>query len=318
MKTYYGHDASIFFLCVGMEWAAMVHCWSQFLLCWSLCLIVDSFVPVQWMPNCFSFHYKSVDCLIVIISTCYFQQQQSVCHLPNEMFVQFLTVPSYLLAGSWMQNWGKGSSFKMPSRVLFWILTVFRVLFRLTPLTFKAELHQDETQLKPFCSIHPIAARFSCFPNMQQPTQQTFFAALTMPAWEPYRKVPCSYSWFGCSEWLWFTVDLMVIRCFAIFCRFLLQAFKIFHSCRLSSRGTLLHWWWNFGRRVLQLHHTHSSLTTSVSCLLKFIVTIVVCSARSDRVWCFFSFEDYLMLDFTYYIDFEIFFKCAVQAQCYA
>ena len=59
---------------------------------------------------------------------------------------------------------------------------------------------------------HPIAARFSCFPNMQQPTQQTFFAALTMPAWEPYRKVPCSYSWFGCSEWLWFTVDLMVIR----------------------------------------------------------------------------------------------------------
>ena len=31
----------------------------------------------------------------------------------------------------------------------------------------------------------------------------------------------------------------------------------------------------------------------------------------------FFSFKD-LMRDFTYYIDFEIFFKCAVQAQCYA
>ena len=173
----------------------ILHCWSHVLLCWGLCLIVDSFVPVQWMPNCF-FQYKSgcykwVDCLIVIISTCYFQQQQSVCHLPDQMFVQFLTVPCYLLAGSWMQNWGrvlsnkraqvqhsyampkvlavsvpmtvcKGSSFKMSSRVLFWIFTVFRVLFRLTLLTFKAELHQDETQLKPFCSIRALYSSHCC------------------------------------------------------------------------------------------------------------------------------------------------------------
>ena len=96
----------------------ILHCWSHVLLCWGLCLIVDSVVPVQWMPNCF-FHYKSgcykwVDCLIVIISTCYFQQQQSVCHLPDQVFVQFLTVPCYLLAGSWMQNWGRVLSNKRP------------------------------------------------------------------------------------------------------------------------------------------------------------------------------------------------------------
>lgn len=63
---------------------------------------------------------------------------------------------------------------------------------------FQSWAHQDETQLKPFllnsCFVL-IPLRFSCFANMQQPTQQTFFAALPMHAWEPYRKVPCSYSW---------------------------------------------------------------------------------------------------------------------------
>lgn len=163
---------------------------------------------------------------------------------------------------------------------------MFRFLFHLTPLIFKAELIKMKHNSSPFCSIPALYS--SHYASVVLPTCSSPHSRRSSQLCQCMRgnhtaRCLVLIHGLGCSDWFWFTVDwwwLIALQSFAgSYCRHL---FKIYHSCRLSSRGTLLHWWWSFGKRGQKLQRMHLSWTTSVSCLLKFIVPIVVCSTRSD------------------------------------
>ncbi len=191
----------------------------------------------------------------------------------------------------------------MSSSVSFYM---FRSLFRLTLLTCKADLNQDETRPKPFCSICPWPSSHCCALQLlcQHAAQagdflcSSYYAcmgALSRGALFLFMVwllvVQIGSRWIFYDDWLLCNLFVADSCCS-----------HLFHSCRPSSRGKLLHCWSSFGKRGQQLQHMHSSWTTSVSCLLKFIAPIVVCTPKATGF-------DVLVLDS--FIDLQILLKCA-------
>ena len=194
--------------------------------------------------------------------------------------------------------------------------------FSLTLLTFKAELHQDETQLKPFCSIRALYSSHCC-------TLQLFSQHAAAHAAEfSLRLSLCLHG-------------NRIARCLVLIHGLVAQ----------SGYGSQWIWWWLGALQSFAgSYWRHLKYFTAVgfhpgghSCIDDEILGDACCSCSTRiqawlQAWAaylnllsrllfaapeatgydvFFSFKD-LMRDFTYYIDFEIFFKCAVQAQCYA